>query len=88
MLLLHDLAASTRGLFSLKVGLQAVERCSSLPETSSVCVCVCVDMLVLGFSSLHSPTALSDSETGLPMLGVFPQNWGFERDSGDLGFYF
>ena len=21
-------------------------------------------------------------------LGVFPQNWGFERGSGDLGFYF
>ena len=26
--------------------------------------------------------------SGLPMLGVFPQNWGFECDSGDFGFYF
>ena len=24
----------------------------------------------------------------LPMLGFSPQNWGFGRDSGDLGFYF
>ena len=27
-------------------------------------------------------------EPGLPMLGFFPQNWGFERDSEDLGYYF
>ena len=28
------------------------------------------------------------SGSGLPMLWFFPQNWGFGRDSGDLGFYF